>query len=940
MSIPPYKSKRLDFIGRPAPAGYVAGIGRGATGFTTRSDIGPAREAAAAAALAANSAAVNSGAAATAISSRGQASGSQDGPPKKLAKRNEEDEEDEYLNESNYDDFAGYGGSLVNKDPYEADDEEADKIYEAIDKHLDERGKALREAKIRQEREKYRQERPKIQQQFSDLKPSLSEVTEEEWYNIPEVGDARNRKQRVARQDKYTPVPDSLLAHQMKVASGGERMVYVDPDAMDTDDDDEHDDNNKEPDDDPMDALVQPSATSNSGGLNIGEMSDLRSSYMSAKLSHVSKQALDTTVDPKEYLKKYETLTPTQITDESTLKEFRKQYASLRKANPHMSNFWIASVRLEEAAGKLSTARALVLEACKRCPKSVDIWLEAVRIHPPDTAQSLMVKAIKENPRSVKLWIKAADLENDIHVKRKVYEKARDMVPKSALLWKKSVELEAPDEAGKILREAIQCCPDSVELFLALARLEPYEQAKEVLAKASERHPTERAVWIMKAKLEEAVGHDDMVPAIIETAIDTISKGGGGGEEIKRDEWLAEAADADKARFKRTCHEIIKHVIGLKQATATTTLATEPVVGAGEDDEKKTKGKEKERETKRRKRTATAGLVVAKREKDCVHVDGGDDADSTSRRKPPPPQEAWMEDIRKFVAGGSLECARAVYEFIVGDRSCRQVESNWISYAEFEQRHGTGESYESVLRRAVSSENCSKSESLWLLLAKFKRQNLLDTRQILSNALDANPDSERIFLEAVELECENGNYKEARRILADACMSAKTPQLVKRASKLEWVLGNLDEAVRMLKAGASEFKDYPDFYLMLGQIEEQRNNLDQAKIHYSDGLKFNPTSVELWISIASAEEKTGFHARARSKLEMARLRNPKCPLLWLESARFEIRFHQGKMGARRGGERPAIVSTILAKGIKECRDCADVDMLKAEQEAFNKRKFV
>lgn len=29
-----------------APAAYVAGLGRGASGFTTRSDIGPAREAA------------------------------------------------------------------------------------------------------------------------------------------------------------------------------------------------------------------------------------------------------------------------------------------------------------------------------------------------------------------------------------------------------------------------------------------------------------------------------------------------------------------------------------------------------------------------------------------------------------------------------------------------------------------------------------------------------------------------------------------------------------------------------------------------------------------------------------------------------------------------------------------------------------------------------
>lgn len=32
------------FLGMPAPSGYVAGVGRGATGFTTRSDIGPARD--------------------------------------------------------------------------------------------------------------------------------------------------------------------------------------------------------------------------------------------------------------------------------------------------------------------------------------------------------------------------------------------------------------------------------------------------------------------------------------------------------------------------------------------------------------------------------------------------------------------------------------------------------------------------------------------------------------------------------------------------------------------------------------------------------------------------------------------------------------------------------------------------------------------------------
>lgn len=38
------KDIRYAFLQQQAPASYVAGLGRGASGFTTRSDIGPARE--------------------------------------------------------------------------------------------------------------------------------------------------------------------------------------------------------------------------------------------------------------------------------------------------------------------------------------------------------------------------------------------------------------------------------------------------------------------------------------------------------------------------------------------------------------------------------------------------------------------------------------------------------------------------------------------------------------------------------------------------------------------------------------------------------------------------------------------------------------------------------------------------------------------------------
>ncbi|VDP64058.1 unnamed protein product [Heligmosomoides polygyrus] len=66
------------FMGMPAPAGYVPGVGRGATGFTTRSDIGPAREA-------------------TDVPETGT------GPPSKKPKEDAKEDPEEALNDNNYD---------------------------------------------------------------------------------------------------------------------------------------------------------------------------------------------------------------------------------------------------------------------------------------------------------------------------------------------------------------------------------------------------------------------------------------------------------------------------------------------------------------------------------------------------------------------------------------------------------------------------------------------------------------------------------------------------------------------------------------------------------------------------------------------------------------------------------------------------------------------
>ena len=54
----------------------------------------------------------------------------------------------------------------------------------------------------------------------------LAEVSEEDWLSIPEVGDARNKRQRNPRHEKLTPMPDSFFSKHLQ---SGDKNTTVDP---------------------------------------------------------------------------------------------------------------------------------------------------------------------------------------------------------------------------------------------------------------------------------------------------------------------------------------------------------------------------------------------------------------------------------------------------------------------------------------------------------------------------------------------------------------------------------------------------------------------------------------------------------------------------------------------------------------------------------------
>lgn len=126
-------SGRKDFLSQPAPENYVAGLGRGATGFTTRSDLGPAREGPTPEQIQAaleKRAQLLGAAPPTAYGAGREKGGKED-------KADEEEDDERFQDPDNEVGLFAYG-------QFDQEDDEADRIYREVDERMDKRRKARR----------------------------------------------------------------------------------------------------------------------------------------------------------------------------------------------------------------------------------------------------------------------------------------------------------------------------------------------------------------------------------------------------------------------------------------------------------------------------------------------------------------------------------------------------------------------------------------------------------------------------------------------------------------------------------------------------------------------------------------------------------------------------------------------------------------------------
>lgn len=919
--VPPRPAK-YDFLSSKPPSNYVAGLGRGATGFTTRSDIGPAR---AAPDLPDRSTALGAAPAGPVGRGRGKGPGEEE----------EEEEADEkgYDENQKFDEFEGNDVGLFASAEYDEDDKEADEVWEAIDKQMDLRRKDRREARLKQEIEKYRASNPKITEQFADLKRKLADVTPQEWDSIPEIGDYSNRNKK-KRFESFVPIPDTLLE---KARQEKEHVTALDPKSR--------------------------AAGGTETPWNQTPVTDLtavgegRGTVLSLKLDRLSDSVSGlTVVDPKGYLTDLKSMKITSDAEISDIKKARLLLKSVIQTNPKHPPGWIAAARLEEVAGKINAARELIQRGCEECPKNEDVWLEACRLASPDSAKAVIAKGIKAIPNSVKLWMQASELETNNVNKSRVLRKGLEHIPDSVRLWKAVVGMANEDDARVLLHRAVECCPLHVELWIALARLETYDQSKKVLNKAREKLPKEPAIWITAAKLEEAHGNTQSVSKVIERGIRSLQKE---GLEIDREAWMKEAEAAERAGSVLTCQAIIKNTVGLgveeedrrrtwvadaEECEKRGSIETARAIYAHALSVFLTKTKiwlkaanlEKKHGTRESLDALLRKAVTYKPQAEVLWLMGAKEkwlaGDVPSARAIlqeayaaiPNSEEIWLAAFKLEFENNEPERARmllakarerggtarvwmksAIVERELGNtaeerkllKEGLKLFPNffklWLMFGQMEDRLGNAEKAKEAYNNGLS--HCPNCIPLWLSLAKLEERmiGLSKARAVLTLARKKNPKNADLWLAAVRAESRHGNKKEAENLMAKAMQECpntgilwaaliemvprqqrktksmdalkacpEDPYVIAAIAKLFWADRKVDKARSYYNRAVILSPDIGDHWALYYMFELQHGTEDTQNEVLKRCVTHEPKHGERWQAISKAVENSHLSVEA------------------------------------------------------------------------------
>jgi len=813
---------RIDFNSLVPPPGYVPGLGRGATGFQSRGDQGPALIKAPGAppgGLRPGGAGKDAGA-----GGGDDAAGAGAGPT------------------GPFDAFEGAEAGLFGSGVYDDDDAEADAIWDGVETARDAPSAKRRAARLAAEVAERRATRGgALVERFSDLKRGLKAVSRAEWEAMPDTGDRTVKRRR--RWEREGPGSDALLAQAAGLAGGGGISA------------------------------TEVSVSRGGGSGTATSLAAGRSKVLALDLDRAARartaamggggggagDGTSTAVDPRGYLTSMASTPIASGAEVADLKKARALFKSVVASHPTNASGWIGAARLEERAGKTADARALMLKGCEACPRSEDAWLEAARLARSaglDAARAVLARAAGAVPNSVAVWLRAAELEkDDPEAHNRVLRRALETVPTSVALWKSAVDAAAsPSDARVLLARAVECCPREPDLWLALARLETHAQARKVLNRARKALPADRSVWLAAAKLEEAHGQVDAPDALLPRALKALKAAGAPSGD--REGWLTEAKAAEEEGCPRTCRAVVRATARLdvepEDRAATWSADARDAARAGRGSTARALWEVAVEEFPDRadlwrgaadleREEALGGTAENEEEllaKACAHL--------------PREPDLWLRRARSaWRRRGDLAAARAILE--EASEAAPDCEDVYLAAARLEMGAGRPGVARRILEAARGREATS-SPRVWTVLATLLRARTAARVANVSGARPVADDGDDVMSDDPLPACRAaGEAEERAHLTAATARHSSEP-------KLWLMLAQLEERAARAAAAADR------------NAAAAAVDVSVARRVLARAVAACPGRVAVWRAYASLETRVGDVGRARAILAAGRAR--------------------------------------------------------------------
>ncbi|KAG7539758.1 PRP1 splicing factor N-terminal [Arabidopsis thaliana x Arabidopsis arenosa] len=787
----------VPLIGGVAPPHYVAGLGRGATGFTTRSDIGPARA----------------------------------------------DGEVEADVNHKFDDFEGNDAGLFANAECDDGDKEADAFWEAIDRKMDS--------------ENYRASNPKVSEQFVDLKRKLHTLSEEEWDSIPEIGNYSHRSKK-KRFESFVPVPDTLLQKEGLVtaldpnsrAAGGSETPWTDLTSigegrglmlsLKLD---------RLSDSLSGQTVVDPK----------GYLTDLKNKELTndADIFHINRaRPLLKSITQSNPKNPNGWIAAARLEERAgKIKAARTQIQKGCNECPKHEDVWVEACRLATP----EDAKAVIAMGVKQIPNSVKLWLEAAKLeNNEDNKSRVLRKGLEHIPDSVRLWKTVVDMatKEDALV---LLHRAVECCPLHPELWMALARLETYENTKIVLNRAREKLPKERGIWITDAKLEEDNGNTAKVGKIIEKginalqregvvidrekwmEEAEKSIWLKAAQLEKSHGSRDSLDAVLRKAVTYLPQAEVLWLMCAKEKWLA--GDIPAARgILQEAHAAIPNSEEIWLAAFKLEFESREVERA-----RMILAKARERGT-----TGRVWMKSAIVERELGNVEEERRLLEEGVKKFPAFFKLWLMLGQLGERFRHLEQAKNAYKS--GLKHCPECTPLWLSLADLEEKVNGLNKARAVL--TLARKKNPKADKLWLaaVRAEIRHGNKREAERLMSKALQESPKSGILLAADIEMA---GPCQLPQTKIDDAlkkCVKKEEAHVTATVAKIFWKDRKVNKARLLFEQTVTLDPDNGDFWALYYKFELEHGSEEKQKEVLTKCVASEPKHGEKWQAISKALE--------------------------------------------------------------------------------------